>query len=99
MNDHFDIGRPLVSADIVCSETSPIDERDSGTVFCYQCIDGAFIIPVETQALTSQTGVLTGRYRCDEGAPTWCCLSCAYGLEPMFSPEITELIRRDRYGE
>ncbi len=92
MQHHLDIGRDILNSDIVCYETSPIDEQDSGNVFCHICTEGAFMLPADTEALTRRTGVFTGRHRCDQGAPTYCCLQCASSFPGMFTPELSALL-------
>jgi hypothetical protein len=91
------IGRPLVKEDIVDSQTYPIDQADSGEVYCHVC--EKYHSGEQLQPLTSSSGVFTSAITCEMGSPVWVCLDHAPYNEnefDAFTPAVQEALRLAR---
>lgn len=89
--DNMDLGRNLTFDDIPGNHTYPIDPRDSGGVYCYDCRADAGLCDSGLVPLTQSTGVFTSLVLCGNDAPVYLCL----GHMPLssFTPEVAEVLR------
>lgn len=86
---NLDLGRDLQFADFEGNNSFPIDARDSGNVYCYDCTRNNRITD-DTPPLTSSSGVFTSLVLCENDAPVYICLKHIDRSE--FTPEVQQLL-------
>jgi hypothetical protein len=92
---NLDLGRPLQFSDIPSGDAFPLDERDSGSVYCHLCQEG-FGDVRELAPLTGSSGVFTRLVLCDMEAPVYLCLEhipFRHDQFELFSPEVAAALK------
>lgn len=92
---NLDLGRPLQFSDIPSDDAFPLDEKDSGTVYCHLCQVG-FGDVRELAPLTRSSGVFTRLVLCDMEAPVYLCLEhipFRNDQFELFSPEVAAALK------